>query len=248
MAIPAKRGVVRTIQLVDGTTVQATLIGDEHMRYMQDANGNKYVSNGEGKYVVANIEAMQKRAVERRMKSDQRRMKRLPRKAAENNAIVGSKKGLIILVQFSDLSFKDGHDNALFNSIANEVGYNQNGFNGSVHDYFDAQSRGQFDLTFDVVGPVTLSQNYAYYGQNNSAGDDMRPEQMVVEACNLVEDMVDFNDYDWDGDGEVDQVYIVYAGKGEADGGAKDTIWPHEWELSESERRIVASLGVQNPE
>ena len=245
MAIPAKRGVVRTIQLVDGTTVQATLIGDEHMRYMQDANGNKYVSNGEGKYVVANIEAMQKRAVERRMKSDQRRMKRLPRKAAENNAIAGSKKGLIILVQFSDLSFKDGHDNALFNSIANEVGYNQNGFNGSVHDYFDAQSRGQFDLTFDVVGPITISKRYSYYGGNDQWGNDKHPGEMVKEACQAADSEVNFADFDWNGDGELEQVFILYAGFGEADYDDENTIYPHEWNLDSEGTGTITIDGVK---
>lgn len=230
-AIPAKRGVWRTIQLADGTTVQATLIGDEHMRYMQDANGNKYISNDEGKYVVADIKAMQKRAVERRMKSDQRRMKRLPRKTAGNNAIVGSKKGLIILVQFSNKSFQNGHDNALFNSIANEVGYNMNGYKGSVHDYFSAQSREQFDLTFDVVGPVTMSKNYSYYGSNDQYGNDKHAGEMVKEACQAADETVNFTDYDWNGDGEVDQVFILFAGPGEANGGSADTIYPHEWDL-----------------
>ena len=43
MAIPAKRGFWKTITLVDGTQVRAELRGDEHMHYMQDAQGNKYV-------------------------------------------------------------------------------------------------------------------------------------------------------------------------------------------------------------
>ena len=55
---------------------------------------------------------------------------------------------------------------------------------------------------------------------------------MIVEACNLVADSVNFKDYDWDNNGEVDQVYVIYAGKGEADSGIANTIWPHEWELS----------------
>ena len=55
---------------------------------------------------------------------------------------------------------------------------------------------------------------------------------MVIEACKKADSSVNFADYDWDGDGYVDQVYVVYAGKGEADGGASTTIWPHEWSLS----------------
>ena len=237
-AIPAKRGQKTTLTLADGTQVVAELRGDEFGHYYEAADGRVFVKSASADfYEQADKTEITNRANVRRMA---RNAKRAERRNVRHNefgvptSYTGSKKGIIILVNFADKTFNSANNQALFNNIANTEGFNQGNFNGSMHDYFTSQSNGQFDLTFDVVGPVTLSQNYAYYGQNNSAGDDMRPEQMVVEACNLVEDMVDFNDYDWDGDGEVDQVYIVYAGKGEADGGAKDTIWPHEWELSET--------------
>ena len=237
-AIPAKRGQKTTLTLADGTQVVAELRGDEFGHYYEAADGRVFVKSASADfYEQADKTEITNRANVRRMA---RNVKRAERRNVRHNefgvptSYTGSKKGIIILVNFADKTFNAANNQALFNNIANTEGFNQGNFNGSMHDYFTSQSNGQFDLTFDVVGPVTLSQNYAYYGQNNSAGDDMRPEQMVVEACNLVEDMVDFNDYDWDGDGEVDQVYIVYAGKGEADGGAKDTIWPHEWELSET--------------
>ena len=237
-AIPAKRGQKTTLTLADGTQVVAELRGDEFGHYYEAADGRVFVKSASADFYE------QADKVQILNKANVRRMARNAKRAERRNvrhkefgvptSYTGSKKGIIILVNFADKTFNAANNQALFNNIANTEGFNQGNFNGSMHDYFTSQSNGQFDLTFDVVGPVTLSQNYAYYGQNNSAGDDMRPEQMVVEACNLVEDMVDFNDYDWDGDGEVDQVYIVYAGKGEADGGAKDTIWPHEWELSET--------------
>ena len=237
-AIPAKRGQKTTLTLADGTQVVAELRGDEFGHYYEAADGRVFVKSASADfYEQADKTEITNRANVRRMA---RNAKRAERRNVRHNefgvptSYTGSKKGIIILVNFADKSFNAANNQALFNNIDNTEGFNQGNFNGSMHDYFTSQSNGQFDLTFDVVGPVTLSQNYAYYGQNNSAGDDMRPEQMVVEACNLVGDMVDFNDYDWDGDGEVDQVYIVYAGKGEADGGAKDTIWPHEWELSET--------------
>ena len=237
-AIPAKRGQKTTLTLADGTQVVAELRGDEFGHYYEAADGRVFVKSASADfYEQADKTEITNRANVRRMA---RNAKRAERRNVRHNefgvptSYTGSKKGIIILVNFADKTFNAANNQALFNNIANTEGFNQGNFNGSMHDYFTSQSNGQFDLTFDVVGPVLLSQNYAYYGQNNSDGDDMRPEQMVVEACNLVEDMVDFNDYDWDGDGEVDQVYIVYAGKGEADGGAKDTIWPHEWELSET--------------
>jgi M6 family metalloprotease-like protein len=78
---------------------------------------------------------------------------------------------------------------------------------------------------------VTVSNTQAYYGENDSGGNDEHPAEMVIEAIKLADSQVNFADYDWDGNGTVEQVYVVYAGKGEADGGAANTIWPHEYDL-----------------
>ena len=148
----------------------------------------------------------------------------------------GKKKGLIILVQFSDKKFKDSHDLTFYKGVANEPGFTtEDGFHGSVRDYFKAQSNGVFDVEFDVVGPVTMPNGYAYYGQNAGISGDARAGEMVAEACKAIDGEVNFADYDWDGDGEVDQVFALYAGMGEASGGSEDTIWPHKWTLSDSD-------------
>ena len=52
---------------------------------------------------------------------------------------------------------------------------------------------------------------------------------MIKEACELVNDSVDYSLYDNDNDGYVDFVYVIYAGYGEADGGGDNTIWPHQY-------------------
>lgn len=235
-AVPAKPGLTRTITTADGISVVATLVGDEHGHYWRGADGNAYLADAAtGLFRVADKQQLQAKAQARRSRSDSRRARRMaPRRVGEVNGIFGQKKGLIILVNFTDASFKKANNNAFYQRIANEENFSYGDFKGSMYDYFYAQSDGQFQLTFDVVGPVTVSQEYAYYGENNSNGDDKHPAAMVREALDLVNSDVNFADYDWDGDGEVDQVYVVYAGKGEADGGASNTIWPHEWTLSEA--------------
>ena len=138
----------------------------------------------------------------------------------------------MILVNFNDKSFQSSHDNALFNRIANEEGFSEGDFKGSMADYFKAQSRGKFELDFDIVGPVTVTNKYSYYGENDDAGYDKYVGEMVCEAVELAKNKVqDWAPYDWDNDGYVDQVYLVYAGKGAADGGEDDTIWPHAYDL-----------------
>ena len=152
----------------------------------------------------------------------------------------GQKRGLVILAEFTDAKFKSGHDRQKYNDILNTPGYTtQEGFRGSVADYFRDQSDGQFELVFDVVGPYPTKRSYKYYGENDAAGQDKRPEEMVIEMCRAADDEVNFNDYDWDGDGEVDEVFVVYAGKGEADTEKEDCIWPHMWALDEAGKRLV---------
>ena len=231
-AVPAKPGLTRLLTLSNGSTVMATLVGDEHGHYWQGTDGKNYqLISGTTTYQEVNSQEVIQRAQQRRAQANQRRVRRMaPQRVGDVGSIMGDKKGIIILVNFKDVSFTATQ--ADFNNLANTQNYVSGNYKGSMYDYFYAQSDGQFRLTFDVVGPVTVSQNRAYYGANNSNDEDVKPAAMVVEAVKLVDNMVNFADYDWDGDGYVDQVYVVYAGKGEADGGSEDTIWPHEWELS----------------
>lgn len=156
----------------------------------------------------------------------------------------GTKKGLIILVQFTDSKFKSGHDLALYERIANDENYSGNNFRGSIKDYFKAQSHGQFELDFDVAGICQLQHPYAYYGKNNSQKEDVKPGEMVAEACLWAHEQgIDFSKYDWDGDGEVDQVFVLYAGHGEASYDKDpNTIWPHMYYLSASDYGKPLSL------
>lgn len=234
-AVPAKPGLFRTLTLSDGTTVKAQLVGDEHGHYWLSADGRAYQQvDGMAYFSEVSIETLKVKAQARRSQANARRAKRLeaPRRIGEVGNYIGKKKGIIILVNFSNVAFQNDNDNALFQRIANEKDFSYGDFKGSMYDYFYAQSEGKFELTFDVVGPVTVSNTQSYYGSNDSQGNDKHPAEMVIEALKLVDLQVNFADYDWDGDGKVDQVYVVYAGKGEADGGAANTIWPHEWELS----------------
>ena len=153
----------------------------------------------------------------------------------QNMPTIGQRKGLVILVEFSDREFITPNANTSFDGMMNKSGYKEHGQYGSVHDYFLDQSSGQFLLNFDVVGPVKLSKTLGFYGENNSWGDDKHPGAMVAEACKLVDGKVNFKDYDWDGDGEVEQIYIIYTGYGEASGGASNTIWPHQFALQHSD-------------
>ena len=229
-AIPAMPGLWRTLQLNDGSEVQAQLKGDEFCHYWRTADGRNYVKSGDV-YVEVSESAISIRA---RSFRSARQASAMSRRVAigERTHYTGKKKGLVILVDFKDVKFKSSNTLAKYKNILNKEGYTTSeGFKGSVADYFKAQSSGQFEVEFDVYGPVQLANNEKYYGGNDANGSDTRPEAMIVEACKAIDNQVNYRDYDWDGDDEVDEVYVLYAGKGEATGGSDDTIWPHMYYL-----------------
>lgn len=241
LAVPAKR-VKRVIRLADGTTVETTLRGDEHMKMYVADDGRKY------RYVKADLyeeisepmyREMCEHAKARRYSHEAHRAVRASQHSnvkarTSETGTEGKKKGLVILVNFDDVKMKSTSTKAAFEDMMNKKGYNLNGHYGSVRDYFLDQSYGKLDITFDVVGPVTVFWDMAYYGSNAQNGDDMFAGEMVAEACKLADEYVNFADYDWDGDGEVDQVYVIYAGYGESAGASENTIWPHEFTLDEA--------------
>lgn len=234
MAVPAKKGVWKTLKLQDGTEVKAQLVGDEHGHFWVAEDGKAYAAQGNTKiYKQIEKNTVIERAKVRRAKVNAKRAQR--RVFGHPTTILGKKKAIMLLVNFQDKSFKAANNKALYERIANEEGFSEGKFKGSMADYFKAQSRGKFELDFDIVGPLTVSHEAAYYGGNDSDGNDAHPGEMVCEAVEMAKEQItDWSIYDWDGDGYVDQVYVVYAGKGEADSDIEDTIWPHAYDLSSS--------------
>lgn len=238
-AVPVKRGLWKNLILADGQQVRACLQGDDMMRYYRAENGDLYVADATGVYTKTDMYALTANAQTRR-RAFNRKIQAKARKIAgvggTGKVYEGKKKGLIILVQFSDKTFKESHDLAFYKRLANEPGFTtSDGFNGSVKDYFRDQSLGMLEVDFDVVGPVTMPQTAEYYGRNVGFSGDAAVGEMVAEACMSIDGEVNFADYDWDGDGEVDQIFALYAGMGEASGGSANTIWPHMWTLSDSD-------------
>jgi len=255
-AIPSKR-IPFFVKLSDGTSLKVVMVGDESFHYLASfADGTPVVENEDGTYSLAPekktiIEStwrdrLAKRNAGRFAKARQVDAAQTTRaKFGYPTTFTGKKKGLVILVNFANLTMKTANTQAEWNNLFNQNGYSKNGAIGSVHDYFYDQSYGKFDLEFDVIGPVTVAKTYASYGKNDSDGNDIGAGAMVIEACKLADKLgVNFKDYDWDGDGYVDQVFCIYAGYGEHAGASSNTIWPHEFELSSAEQAGDGS-GVQ---
>lgn len=230
----------------DGSVISIQMHGDEYANWA--TCGNRLVAKGaDGYYYFADFNATGGKILTKtRVSSNvmampataavtppssvfmQAKIKREKAARIDQRAISqGNRKYLVILVQFSDKTFQSFSANKDFTDQLNLDGYSANSGTGSAWNYFYENSRGLFNPKFDVVGPVTISKTAAYYGENDDYGDDAHPDEMVEEAVRQANSTVDFSQYDQDGDGQVDNVFIYYCGYAESQGGGSSTIWPH---------------------
>ncbi|MFO7607660.1 MAG: M6 family metalloprotease domain-containing protein [Candidatus Krumholzibacteriia bacterium] len=146
----------------------------------------------------------------------------------------GSTNVLIIMVQFpADPADPDGAQPAVSASFtaaqadANFFGGTATG-PGNMTDYFDEVSYGALNLVGTVVGPYTLAHD-----KNDYDDGPLGARDMVAEAIALADGDIDYNDFDNDGDGWVDNVAVMYAGNGPDNGGYQgadpdvNNLWPH---------------------
>lgn len=209
----------------DGTTVMARMYGDEFHSYIESLDGE--LLEGE-KDAEALAQASLRRSAARRVQA-----------AAGASAFptIGSPHSLVLLVSFADLDF--GETQQDFQDLLTKSGYNHNGACGSCRDYYIASSDSLFSPVFDCFGPFKLSRNTEYYGGNNGDNSSVHAADMVAEACQMAHASgVNFKDYDTDNDGMLDNVFIFFAGHNEAEGGGKNTIWPHASNIYRLEVRL----------
>ncbi|MCR4664492.1 MAG: M6 family metalloprotease domain-containing protein [Paludibacteraceae bacterium] len=224
----------------DGTSVELCLVGDEYERHYEDRDGNVYEIGNDGWWHQLSRSESERKILSRRNASP---LMRCP-KGAE--AINLAPRGLVILVNYSDVNFESSNDLAGMTEMLNGDNYTYEDATGSARRYFIDQSDGQYTPQFDVIGPVTLDQPRSYYGANNGSKLDVNAAQMVVDAC-LKADAAgaDFTLYDNNHDGTVDFVFVIFADKGEADGGPAESIWPHNWYVYRGAKKTCIIDGLQ---
>lgn len=153
----------------------------------------------------------------------------------------GRLKSLIILVESSDKKFASASAQQDFRNLLMQDGYSVNGATGSAWNYYQDNSNRLFDPEFVVVGPYKASKTSAYYA--GSEGSDNVPE-LIVEACRLADNDVNFTDFA--DNGVIRDVFVFYAGRGQADSGDTQSIWPHRWDVRVNSKYLdVRFDGVQ---
>lgn len=221
-------------ELENGSEVKLRLVGDEFYYFWETENGKIALEQNDGRFVVTAQDRPNDMQIRAQRLASAKHQRRLRQGIGDRNF---APRGLVILVEFDDVQFQAENNKAGFNDMLNKEGYDYDGATGSAVDYFKAQSNGQYAPSFDVFGPIKLPHAEEYYGEEG-IGDkgekesDLYLADFVIDAIFAADkEGCDFSQYDSDNNGEVDIVYLFYAGKGQADGGESWTIWPHNWEL-----------------
>lgn len=229
-AVKARPG-LRTITQPDGTVIKVRVEGDErHHRYLSEDGYPLEKTDGFFRY--SDIKESYADINENGITRAEEESPYPGLFPGSTFPVTGEPRVLVILAEFADVSMTLTHPYDYFHRMLNEPGFSDYGGTGSVRDYFIASSGGKFSPEFDLYGPVTLPHPMVYYGGNDASGNDRRPVDMIVDACEALDDEVDFSLYDCDGDGFIDNVFVFYAGEGEASSENENTIWPHSWYVS----------------
>ncbi len=138
--------------------------------------------------------------------------------------LTGTMKAPLILVGFQGKPFASNASD--FELLVNQPNYTANGtITGSVHDFFYDNSYGQLQFSVDVFGPYTMSESISSYNPHEGGNS----QDMAIEAVQAAyADGCDFSEYDFDGNGSVDGLHLIFAGHGqEAGAPAHNSIWSH---------------------
>lgn len=267
-----------TVTQPDGKQVTVVLRGDEHANWYSTPDGTLLVQKGQAYYVAKTEadgtltatsllihEAADRTAAEQEaisaqdkslfFKSIDQTQARARRAAVDTDKHyfphTGSPKVLVLLVEFADTTFSLTNPKESFDQYLNgdgelkDLGASENKNYGSALQYFREMSYGTFTPKFDIYGPYKLSGASATYGKEND-----RMDLLVPQACQTANEDVNFADYDTDGDGYVDLVYIIYAGySANVTGASTDYIWPKSGTLSNGgtyDGKKVYRYGVNN--
>lgn len=221
-AAPARHG-WQVRQQADGSTIEVQQMGDEFYHFWHTRDGKIAQETADGVFRVTDEPLPTPAQIDARRA--EARSKRAPQAVG---TVYLPPRGVVIIAGYTDVPVMASSTQAAFDSLMNYPGYAYNGATGSVRDYFIAQSDSQYMPVFDVFGPVTLPRNRAYYGAHSGGKEDANAAQMIVDACQAVDDQVDFSLYDADNNGRVDFVYVIYAGVGENDyDGEEEAVWAH---------------------
>ncbi|UCH09750.1 MAG: M6 family metalloprotease domain-containing protein, partial [Fidelibacterota bacterium] len=139
----------------------------------------------------------------------------------------GAYKALVILVDFSDQVSQVAaaeFDTLIFDPAP-----------GTLWDYYQDVSYGTLDIVTvnlpSTIGWIRADSAYSYYvdGQNGFGDYPRNAQRLAEDVVNAANSLVDFSQYDNDGDTFVDALFIVHTGPGAEYTWSDYDIWSHAW-------------------
>lgn len=114
----------------------------------------------------------------------------------------GNYEVLVIPVEFSGHEFTAQKLTDLENVFNNQ----ENTGWQSVSSYYNTSSFGKLELSFKITEKVILSKDTTYYSRKNDNG-----ASILKEALDALDETIDFSKYDYNNDGFIDGIYIIYS-------------------------------------
>ena len=135
----------------------------------------------------------------------------------------------VVMVEFDDVAFQPTTTPELVNRYFNEKGFNSNqGWGGSVRDYFVDQSYGLFSPKFQIVGKVKLPKSRAYYGHNSGSSAHVNVDEFYQNAVRQALQLgVSFKTFETEHQ-NIPLVILYFAGASEnssLESGSEDYLW-----------------------
>lgn len=141
---------------------------------------------------------------------------------------------LVILAEYSDNQAEDGEvygqvadfQHLLFSNDPDDGHY-------SMTEFYLENSYGKFYLNGTVAGWYMMPNTYEYYVDGNNGFNDypQNAQGLAEQAILLANADVDYSNFDNDGDGWIDGVFIVNPGYGAEQSGSPYDIWSHKWSI-----------------
>lgn len=238
----------------DGSQITVYLHGDADYSWYTDTEGNLLQRVGNDfKPMTIDPETFYKKVSSARRASAMRREKINGNPSLTPH--MGKVKVCVILAEFSDKKFTLTDPVKSFNQFLNktdnhpaEFGFHESDNYYSVKKYFEDMSFGLFTPEFDVYGPVTVDQPMAYYGGTADNGRDEKYSEFMKDVVMKADGNIDFSQYDSNQDGNVDCVYVIFAGRGQNMGGANETLWSKSFSMSglTVDNKKVVRCGINN--
>lgn len=150
-------------------------------------------------------------------------------------------KNLVVLIRFSDHTGRIQPSRSDIDTLMNAIGGDADlAPAGSLKDIYLNNSYGALTIESTVVAWATLPRTEAYYAGGNS-GLISTIHQALKEALEIIDPVVNFNDFNNDNDpgNYIDAITFLHSGYGAEWGGDDaygtdytDRIWSHKWGIS----------------